>query len=469
MLTLPRDTRSFRTFGAPNWMLSAIFAFALACGNPAAEAPLPTVSAGPPEAESAASADAAPQAAVSPAPGDYRGLWVLCEGSRRVLDEPERIDVLIRDALELGVSDLFVQVYRGGRAWYRSSQADAAPYRAIVEAHGVDPLNTLIDKAHAQGLRVHAWVNVLSLSHNTQAPILRELGKQAIHVDRKGRSILDYPAGFDLPMPDREWLRAGTPGVYLDPAAPGVSEKLVATFEELVRNYPRLDGLHLDYIRHPGVLPFVPGSRFGVGLDYGYGEASRLRFNRETGLPGPYANDAAPDPTRLRNASRWDDWRRAKVTELVERIGAATAAVQPQLRLSAATIAYVDRAYLSLMQDWRHWIDAGLIDFAVPMIYTKDDRLFGYQIDALGHDERASRIWAGIGVWLFDGNAERAARQVELARGAKLAGDALFSYDAIHSSREKHAEVADANLFHALRAPGGPDAAPTPAVSAGAP
>ncbi len=436
--------RMFRTFGALAWMLSVFLAFAPGCGNPQSPDSLPAVSAGPP----------APSEAEAPAPveaGAYRGLWVLCEGSRRVLEAPERTDELIADALALGVSDLFVQVYRGGRAWYRSSLADAAPYQAIVDAHGSDPLATLIEKAHAQGLRVHAWVNVLSLSHNPDAPILAELGKQAVHVDRKGRSILDYPEGFDLPEPDRGWLRAGTPGIYLDPAAPGVADKLVATFEELVRHYPELDGLHLDYIRHPGVLPFVPGSRFGVGLDFGYGDASRRRFQRETGVPGPYANDEAPDPARLRNTTRWDDWRREKVTELVARIGAATAALQPELRLSAAVIAYVDRAYLSLAQDWRRWIDEGLIDFAVPMIYTKDDRLFGYQIDSLGHDERAERIWAGVGVWLFDGRPERAPKQIELARTAKLAGDALFSYDAIHASRETAREAGnEASLFSAL-------------------
>ena len=176
-----------------------------------------------------------------------------------MLEAPERVDDLIADALALGTSDLFVQVYRGGRAWYRSSEADAQPFHAMVETQGIDPLARLIERAHAKGLRVHAWVNVLSLSHNRDAKILTELGPQAVHVDRKGRSILDYPEGFDLPQPDRSWMRAGTPGVYLDPAAPGVQEKLVATFEELVRNYPTLDGLHLDYIRHPGVLLQVSG------------------------------------------------------------------------------------------------------------------------------------------------------------------------------------------------------------------
>jgi uncharacterized lipoprotein YddW (UPF0748 family) len=365
----------------------------------------------------------------------YRGLWVLCEGSRRVLEDSARIETLIEDAQALEVTDLFVQVYRGGRSWYASQIADDAPYRAIVDAGATDPLRLLIQRAHSAGLRVHAWVNVLSLSRNRNAPILTELGRDAIHVDRQGRSILDYPQNLELPEPDSQWYRVGTPGVYLDPAAPGVADHLVATFSELVAGYPELDGLHLDYIRHPGILPFAPGSRFGVGLDYGYGEASRLRFRRETGLRGPYPNGEPPDRNRIVNANRWDTWRREKVTELVAKIGEATSQVSPRLRLSAAVIPYVDRAYLSLAQDWRRWLEEGLIDFAVPMVYSKDDRLFRYQLEAFAGGPQSRRIWAGVGVWLFDGDPERARAQLAMVRDSGVAGDALFSYDAIVDSR----------------------------------
>lgn len=354
-----------------------------------------------------------------------------------MLEDPKKIELLIQDAQALDATDLFVQVYRGGRAWYRSEQADDAPYQAIVASQGAaDPLASLIAQAHNAGLRVHAWVNVLSLSRNRDAPILADLGRSAIHVDRRGRSILDYPESLELPESDTGWYRVGTPGLYLDPGAPGVADRLVATFRELVSNYPELDGLHLDYIRHPGVLPFVPGSRFGIGLDYGYGPESRLRFRRETGVRGPYYNDESPDPSRLVNTERWDQWRRDKVTELVSRIGSATSEVVPDLRLSAAVISYVDRAYLSLAQDWRRWLEDGLLDFAVPMVYSKDDRLFRYQVESFAQGEGAKRIWAGVGVWLFEKDPERARNQLDIAGAAAIAGDALFSYDSIVSARD---------------------------------
>ena len=49
------------------------------------------------------------------------GVLKKSESSQRVLDDPARIEPLLARAAALGVSDLFVQVYRGGRAWFDSA------------------------------------------------------------------------------------------------------------------------------------------------------------------------------------------------------------------------------------------------------------------------------------------------------------------------------------------------------------
>ena len=393
-------------------LLLALLA-ALACGE--AEQP-GTVEMTPPMGSRISSAP-------SPEPVVSRALWVLCEGSQRVLEHPERIPTLLADAEALGATDLFVQVYRGGRAWFDSSFADAAPYRALREAHGADTLAELIARAHDAGLRVHAWVNALSLAGNRDAPLVRELGRGAVLVDQHGRSILDYP-GLDVPQPDRRYYRMGTPAVWLDPAAPGVAERLSDTFAELVHRYPGLDGLHLDYIRYPDVLPFSPGSRFGVGLDFGYGEATRARFRQETGLVAPFGDS-------LSNANAWDSWRRDQVTALVRHVRESARAAHPTLEISAAVWTYADRAYLSQGQDWRGWLDEGLLELAVPMTYTLDDRILRYHAQSFARSDRAKRIWIGLGSWLFAKSPERAARQLRIARAEGVAGASLFSWDSI--------------------------------------
>ena len=399
---------------------------ALGCG-PSLESPDPSAapeSPAPSSPSEAATRDAAPRLA----------LWVLAEGSQRVLDDPARIPGLVADAQALGATDLFVQVYRGGRAWFASELADATPYRRALDGHGVDTLAALLVQAHRAGLRVHAWVNALSLSKNTDAPILARLGPSAVLSDRKGRSLLDYP-GHDVPEPDRRYYRMGTPGVYLDAAAPGLSEELVAVFAELLTGYPALDGLHLDYIRYPDVLPFAPGTRFGVGLDFGYGDATRARFREETGLEAPFGES-------LRNANAWDEWRRETLTRLDADVAAAARAARPGVAMSAAVWTYADRAYFVLGQDWRDWLERDLLDFAVPMSYTTDDRVLRYQAEHFAGLPVGGRIWVGLGSWLFANDPPRALAQVAIVRDAGIRDWALFSYDSI---------VTEPALFDALR------------------
>jgi uncharacterized lipoprotein YddW (UPF0748 family) len=354
-------------------------------------------------------------------------LWVLAEGSQRVLENPDRVATLLADARALGATDLFVQVHRGGRAWFDSRWADSTPFHAARRNNqGRDPLAALIARARAEGLRVHAWFNVLNLASNARAPLLLALGRDAVHVDQHGRSLLDYPE-YDVPPPDRTYYRLGTPGIWLDPAAPGVAERLAAALGELVAKYPGLAGVHLDYIRYADALPFVPGSRFGVGLSFGYGEKSRERFLAETGL-------AAPFGTSLANADAWDAWRRAQLDALVARLAAAARAARPGIVVSAAVIPDPERALTVDMQDWRAWLDAGWLDFAVPMHYARDPKRFEYGVEALAALAPRRAVWIGLGSWLFASDPAGGAEQLARVARETRVGSALFSWDALRES-----------------------------------
>lgn len=375
-------------------------------------------------AQTNATGGALPRSGSGAPPELRRGLWVLCEGTGRVLEHPQRIAELLNDAAALGVSDLFVQVYRGGRAWFATELADAAPYADTLDAAGNSGLARLLKAARARGLRVHAWVNVLSLAQNRKAPLLDALGPGVVLVDHKGRSLLDYP-NFEPPAPDRAWYRMGTPALWLDPAVPELGEHLGELFAGLLRAHPELDGLHFDYIRYADALPFTPGSRFGVGLSFGYGKAARARFREETGL-------AAPFGARQENNNAFDDWRRAQLSALVAELARRARAVRPGIEVSAAVIADRERAYLVDMQDWLGWLDAGALDFAVPMLYTRDAKRLRYGIETLsGLAGPGRKLLVGLGAWLFADRPEAFAAQLRLARQAGKIGSALFSWDSI--------------------------------------
>ena len=360
-----------------------------------------------------------PQPEPPAAPAMRRALWILAEGSHRTLEDPAKVEQLIEDAVALGMTDLFVQIYRAGRSWYPSSHADQTPALGLAALPGGSPLPRLIEHAHGRGLRVHAWFNALSLAGNRDAPILRAVGPDAVLVDRLGRSLLDYPA-LEVPAPDGLHTRMGTPGVWLDPSTPGVIEFLEAAVDDLVRALPELDGLHLDFIRHPIALPIVPGSRFDVGLDFGYGQPAVAGFEAETGRS-------------FRRGDAWDGFRRERVSEVVRRLKAR---LPQDWEQSAAVLPWADRAYLSAMQDWRHWLERGWLDFAVAMAYSRDDVLLRYVAEGLRGGVAGERVWLGLGTWLFIRDPARARAQLQIAQAARPAGVALFSYDALAGRRE---------------------------------
>ena len=291
--------------------------------------------------------------AEAPAPvARPRGLWVLCQGSQRVLDDAARIPRLLEDAAALGATDLFVQVYRGGRAWFDSNVADATPWRAARErSGGVDPLAELLAQAQAAGLRVHAWVNVLSLSQNRDAPMhRRDLGRDVVaRRPGKGRSRARLPGTSTMPRArSPSTYRMGTPGLWI--SIPGLPAWRRAISSRRLRRaararYPALDGLHLDYIRYPDVLPFSPGLalRGRPGL--------RLRRADPRSLPRRRPDKVAPRSAHQRrsNAGRWDAWRRDQGERPGGRSIADARAGHTALawRCRRRSGRFADRAYLS--------------------------------------------------------------------------------------------------------------------------
>jgi len=109
--------------------------------------------------------------------------------------------------LKLDATDLFVQVYRGGRAFYES--ADFVEQKERPAAQGSDVLRALLDRAHDRGIRIHAWVNVLSLSTRREARMILDLGPDstAAIVAALGRArtlVWNGPLGaFEIPPFDR--------------------------------------------------------------------------------------------------------------------------------------------------------------------------------------------------------------------------------------------------------------------------
>jgi uncharacterized lipoprotein YddW (UPF0748 family) len=322
---------------------------------------------------------------------EMRGLWV--DAFHPGFRNPEQTSAMVAKAKECGFNALFVQVRKRADAYYKSSiepmADDVAP--------GYDPLADICKKAHDAGLEVHAWVSVFEVYHDNKWSQVT-----ADHV---------YNRHADWLMKD-ERDRTKFPGdkVYLDPGIPEVREYLASVVEEIAGSY-QVDGIHLDVVKYPS-----PSG--------GYNEASVARFNQEqrkTGKPSP--EDKA-----------WGAWRRAQMTAFIALAKAKVKQARKDAKLSASVSANTTDSLHNLFQDWPGWLKASLLDFAVPMVFQSDDRVFKQlTAEALGASN-GKPVYIGQAGWKL--KADRSAAQVAMVREAGAQGVVVYSYYFCSRSRK---------------------------------
>jgi uncharacterized lipoprotein YddW (UPF0748 family) len=218
-----------------------------------------------------------------------------------------------------------------------------------------------------------------------------------------------------------------------------VADHLVGLVTNLVQRYD-VDGLHLDRFRY-----------YEGGRRWGYNPASVVRFDMQYGRAGN------PDP----NDPLWNQFRRDQLTETLRRIRESVLAARPGLKLSAAVIPWGNGpqteadwhrtdAYASVFQDWRAWLEQGLIDQAYLMVYYREhlpDQ--AAMLDRwLSWGRRYSygrQVIAGLAPYL--NSPSDSVKQVRrslapAADGTRLAGVGLYSYASSDPSRA-NADPAD--------------------------
>jgi uncharacterized lipoprotein YddW (UPF0748 family) len=272
-------------------------------------------------------------AAVKCAEPAVRALFVSVIQDPPVLSSRDGISKLIEYAKEARISLLFVQIYRANKAWFPSKLADQTPYEYCLKEINEDPLALLIKQAHSAGIQVHAWLNLLSLSVNPDAEIIKKFGKEILTKNREKKKIIE-----DYKIDDQ---------YFLEPGDTRVRRELVNIVEEIVLRYPELDGIQFDYIRYPDKHPF-----------YGHTKMNIARFKEATG-----------SKTDAENNKLWKDWKRRQVTELLELLAAKARQLKPAIQVSTTGCVPYSRAFYEAFQDWPSWIETGLVDFVTLMTY----------------------------------------------------------------------------------------------------
>lgn len=286
----------------------------------------------------------------------FRAFWVDAFGLG--IFTPAQIDQLVADTKAANMNAIVVQVGRRGDCFCNRAMMPRTQ-QVGVTPEPFDPLQDLIDKAHAEGIEVHAWV-IATAIWNSAIPPLNPNHVFNLHGPSK--------TGAD------NWLMYRSDGAFragsdylLDPGHPDAADYIVKMFTSVVANYD-IDGINFDRIRYPD---FTLGTLIP---SWGYNPVAVARFQAATGrtdVPAP------TDP-------EWAQWRRDQITNIVRRVYLESTALKPNIRVSAATITYGygpqsvaggyegTRTYAEVLQDWRGWMEEGILDINLPMNYKRE-------------------------------------------------------------------------------------------------
>lgn len=271
---------------------------------------------------------------------EYRALWV--DAFNAGFKSTNEVRTLVAEARAGRFNTLMVEVRKRGDAYYDSRFEP----RAADIPSGFDPLACLIAEAH-QGtprLEVHAWIVTYPIWNRATSSPAQLNHPFNLHPDWLGRNVSGET--FD-----------GSNFTF-DPGHPEVQRHTFNVGMDLIARYD-IDALQLDYVRFPG-------------NSWGYNPVSVERFNQRFGRAG------TPGP----DDETWKQFRRDQVTALVRKLYLNAMAIRPGVKITAATIASTPSAqtladwpatsaYANVLQDWRAWMEEGILDLNLPMAYFR--------------------------------------------------------------------------------------------------
>lgn len=358
--------------------------------------------------------------ALAESPKAVKGLWVV----RDILKSKSDIQKMLADAEKAHITDLFVQVRGRADAYYKS---DLVPIAEGLDG-SFDPLEYLL--ARSGKFKVHAWVNVFYLWSAETNPSSNEhllfTRPQWSAVSSSGVSMTEEGLK-SLKEKNKE-------GYFISPANDEFQEYFLTVIDEIVSRY-KIDGIHFDYIRY-------------AGAEYDYSEAMRSKFilsYQSDPLQIVKQTNSNGKKTWFDNA--WAEFRRKELTTFVSNIHTQVVSKSSNIRISAAVWADLNMAKNELFQDWTEWLKKGYIDFAVPMNYATDNKVFEKRIKdarSLLPDSAFSRKVI-MGISMYNQNAESMNEKIEICRKFELLGISFFSYESVRKDRNYFQKMAEAH------------------------
>jgi len=336
-----------------------------------------------------------------------RGVWLT-----NVASDVLRSNANIEGAVELldsmGFNSIFVVTWNRGFTLYPSAVMDTLTGQKIDPLYlDRDPLQEVIEAAHARNIKVFAWFEFgFASSYRENGGVL--LNKHPEWAARDKHGAIAEKNGF-------EWMN----GLH-----PEVQNFLLSLVLEVVENY-EVDGIQGD-----DRLPAMPSNG-------GYSE-----FNRSL-----YANEhAGAQPPDYEKDYAWVQWRAQKLSEFAKLLFQKVKAADPDCIVSMAPsiFPWSEENYL---QDWPTWVRQGYVDLVIPQLYR-------YDIDAYKKllleitswqlaEEDLNKFYPGVLLQVDDYNPDQEflEEMIRWNREFGIEGEVFFFYEGIKKFRDFWPEI----------------------------
>ncbi len=231
---------------------------------------------------------------------------------------------VVNNTKDLGLNTIMFQVRPFGDALYAS---ELFPTSYIISgSEGAplpyDPLEVMIKIAHAEGIRVEAWINPYRVRTKTSSIPMSENNIAKMWLEDGSRRVLQSAEGTIVYNPSNDEAKA----------------RIIDGVKEIIYGYS-VDGIHFDDYFYPTA-------------DMTFDEVEYLGFLH--------------DSDDLSQA----DWRRYNVNELIAGVYEAIQLSEGNLVFGISPQGTIESNYEQLYADVRLWLsEPGYLDYVVPQIY----------------------------------------------------------------------------------------------------
>ena len=353
---------------------------------------------------------------VAEIPREFRGVWVATvdnidwpsKRSLPVYQQKAELERIVSVASNNRLNAIIFQIRPAADAMYISPYEPWSEW--LTGQQGVapnpvwDPLEYIVEKAHAKGIEVHAWLNPY----------------RAWHSIAKGTPSSDHITQTN----PKSMVNFGR-FKWMNPADPFVKSRTLNVIRDVVRRYD-IDGVHIDDYFYP--YPEKDGYGHQVNFD---DEALYMAFLRSGGNLGKL------------------DWRRDNVNAFIKDMYSLVKSEKKWVKVGISPfgiyrpgvpegiVAGVDQ-YNDLSADCYRWLQNGWCDYMSPQLYwpiEQKPQAYAKLLSWWKNSARDGRhIWPGsytskIGEGKY-WNSDQIARQVSESRRQNADGQVHFSMKA---------------------------------------